>query len=528
MNSAADVVRAAQAEKTEIGGRYLSNSRSGNKYCSWYGMDGYWCAMFVSYVMSKAGVPTNVVPKYSWCQNCIDFAKSQGRLYSKSQITSGAYTPSPGDIFFRSGDHTGIIVSVSGGSFTTIEGNTGGGGSGKRTVASHTWTFSGGSYTHVFHPKYSGGGSYSSQSAMIGGSKTYAYSANSYSEVNKEPTVTWNKRSKENISAVLNSADDANITGNLTLYANGNDITKYAGNLSWKNSIYELSTTMSFETPKTDTPYLKDLIYVPSIGDVVQLVTDKEVFRGIVIKLDDGNRNTNKYDAADMGCYLNKTAQTYQFKSIAAKTAITEICSDLSIPIDTIPELTAVIKEIYWDKNISDIIKDILSKCGGYYNYDFTPKGLRIYKIGDLKANPEFTVASNIPAANSVDYKGSVSHSTSIENMKNSVKITSEKDRAYSEIMVLQNRELIDKYGFLQEIVKIDTEKENAQTVAQSELAELSKPTESYSFEIIEDMNSYTRAGEVIEDNGVSYVIESTDHSIKNGWHFNKMEVRRL
>lgn len=46
--------------------------------------------------------------------------------------------------------------------------------------------------------------------------------------------------------------------------------------------------------------------------------------------------------------------------------------------------------------------------------------------------------------------------------MYNSIKITSEKDNVYKELMVLQNRDLIDKYGFLQKIVKIDTEKENA------------------------------------------------------------------
>lgn len=155
------------------------------------------------------------------------------------------------------------------------------------------------------------------------------------------------------------------------------------------------------------------------------------------------------------------------------------------------------------------------------------PDGLRIYKIGDLIAYPEFRVASNVAQAYAPDYKGSISHSLSIEEMKNSVKITSEKDSVYTELLVFQNRALIDKYGFLQKIVKIDPEKESADTVAKRELDENAVPKETYSFEIVEKYDSYTRAGEVISVDGVKYVIESTDHSIKDGWHFDKLELRK-
>ena len=94
--------------------------------------------------------------------------------------------------------------------------------------------------------------------------------------------------------------------------------------------------------------------------------------------------------------------------------------------------------------------------------------------------------------------------------------------------MVLQNRDLIDKYGFLQKIVKIDTEKENANTVAKRELNENAKVNETFSFEIVEKYDSYTRAGEVISVDGVKYAIESTSHSYKDGWHFDKLELSKL
>lgn len=361
-----------------------------------------------------------------------------------------------------------------------------------------------------------------------GGTEEFMYSENSYSEENKEPVVVWNNRTAENIHSAMQSVAEIEPTGELELYANGNRITHIAGNLTWRNSLYELSTVMTFETPKSDAEYLKELIYVPQVGDIVQQVTNGEIFRGVIKDVDDGDMNVNKYTAVDLGWYLNKTKQTYQFKNISASDAIKELCADLSIPISTLPELNATVDEIYFDKTVSEILSDILDKCTGDHNYDFVPEGLRIYAIGDLVAYPEFRIADNIPQMYSVDFRGEVSHTQSIEDMRNSVKITSEQDNVYSELKVLQDRASIDKYGFLQEVVKIDPEKENADTVAAETLAQLNKVSENYSFTIIEKYDSYTRAGEVITVDGISYVIENTDHSFKGGQHYNKLTLRRI
>lgn len=361
-----------------------------------------------------------------------------------------------------------------------------------------------------------------------GGTEEYMYSENSYSEENKEPVVVWNNRTAETIHSRLANTDTIEPTGDLELYANGNRITNIIGSLTWRNSLYELSTVMTFETPKSDAAYLKDLIYVPQVGDIIQQVTNGEIFRGVIKDVDDGDMNVNKYTAVDLGWYLNKTKQTYQFKNISASNAIKELCADLSIPISTLPELNATIDDIYFDKTVSDILTDILDKCTGDYNFDFVPEGLRVYEIGTLIAYPEFRIADNIPQMYSVDFRGEVSHTQSIEDMRNSIKITSEQDNVYSELKVLQDRESISKYGFLQEVVKIDPEQENADTVAAEKLSELNRIGETYSFTIIEKYDSYTRAGEAISVDGVPYVIESTDHSFKGGQHYNKLTVRRM
>ena len=75
--------------------------------------------------------------------------------------------------------------------------------------------------------------------------------------------------------------------------------------------------------------------------------------------------------------------------------------------------------------------------------------------------------------------------------------------------------------------MKIDPEKENANTVAQSKLKELNKQSETFSFEMIEAVDSYTRAGMAMDIDDLRYLIEGTNHSITNGIHHVKVDLRR-
>ena len=84
MSSRFDVAERARKEMQEIGGKCGNN----NKYTHWYsdnveniGYNFWWCAAFVSYVVRQCGVPTSIVPNYSYCPNCIDWARRNGRRY---------------------------------------------------------------------------------------------------------------------------------------------------------------------------------------------------------------------------------------------------------------------------------------------------------------------------------------------------------------------------------------------------------------------------------------------------------------
>lgn len=91
----------------------------------------YWCAMFVSVVARLCGVSLSEIPNFEGCITGERLFRSLGRWKQKD-----GYTPKTGDVVIfdwdpannNGNDHTGIVLSVSGGRVYTIEGNAGNNG----------------------------------------------------------------------------------------------------------------------------------------------------------------------------------------------------------------------------------------------------------------------------------------------------------------------------------------------------------------------------------------------------------------
>lgn len=146
MGSSSDVLRIA---RNELG------TASGKKYWDAYfkgsmnyvnGSQTPYCACFVSWVMSKAGVKVSGIPA-AYCPYICRDGKNAGKTVSK-------YSAQPGDIvlFDWNGDglsdHVGLVETNQGSYLQTIEGNTNGG-----IVSRRTRYFSG--VCHVIRPDYS-------------------------------------------------------------------------------------------------------------------------------------------------------------------------------------------------------------------------------------------------------------------------------------------------------------------------------------------------------------------------------------
>lgn len=104
--------------------KYYNNLTGSN-----FNMSTPWCAIFVTVVARQVNAPISLVPTYAGCDAGVSAFKKAGR-YEIAKGYGGTYTPQKGDvIFFSDGHnqndstHTGYVVSVSGSTIKTIEGN---------------------------------------------------------------------------------------------------------------------------------------------------------------------------------------------------------------------------------------------------------------------------------------------------------------------------------------------------------------------------------------------------------------------
>ena len=105
----------------------MHSGRNGyTRYGAWYGIPyGDWCAMFISFCMSYAGISSEDMPYDSGCAHWVETLNQIGRFG-----WNGSYDPKPGDlIFYDDGDglsdHVGIVhwIDAYNGMIHTIEGN---------------------------------------------------------------------------------------------------------------------------------------------------------------------------------------------------------------------------------------------------------------------------------------------------------------------------------------------------------------------------------------------------------------------
>lgn len=118
-----------------------------------------WCAIFVTYVARKCGVPTFVIPNFASCTTSRDsFWIPRGRWYKRA-----GYTPKAGDLIYfdydGSGncDHVGIVIDNDDTYVYTVEGNARG-GTNVYGVRSNKYKLSYASITGYADPDYSGSG----------------------------------------------------------------------------------------------------------------------------------------------------------------------------------------------------------------------------------------------------------------------------------------------------------------------------------------------------------------------------------
>ena len=197
------------------------------------------------------------------------------------------------------------------------------------------------------------------------------------------------------------------------------DISKTITDVEWSDSTDALGMDFSFKYPyNRQDPYYN---FTFSLGDVFLIKDGKrEILRGIITQK---SLNVGEYSGHDLAFYLNKSEVIIQFKKISASKAIRRLCEMYEVPVGTIPNMPTVIKKIYKDKTVADVIKDILKQVkndtGKGHRIEMNKGKLNIMQTRYYKVDPYFTDADNQRKRCTTTL--TASGDMSIEEMKNKI-----------------------------------------------------------------------------------------------------------
>lgn len=310
------------------------------------------------------------------------------------------------------------------------------------------------------------------------------------------------------------------------------DITSFVGNISWSDSVDTLGSQLDFSTGYSSERYFPK--FDINCGDIVIMVEEYEIFRGIIVTKDFSSYSEISYTAFDFLWYFNKSKVIKQFNGINAGAAIGQLCSEFSISVGSIAPMRSLVNHIYYENTVSEIIDEILeqefNETGKTYIKEIDKGSFYIFEKYSKTVKGFFRPASNIAPFDVTLVPAMPSRSFSIEDMKNSILIISGEENSVYTAGKAQDTESISKYGLLQEIESIDDEQLNkAQNTAQNRLKEFNKVAETSSIQLLGDFN--VRSGRVIAItenytgmNG-NYFIKSCSHSISAGIHTMDLEL---
>lgn len=310
------------------------------------------------------------------------------------------------------------------------------------------------------------------------------------------------------------------------------NITPLIGEISWESHKIALGEQINFSMAFNDDRYFP--VNPIDLGSLIIIQTeDYEVVRGIVISEEKKGREAIQYVAMGLGFWLNKSKESIQFNKVNGKTAIETLLKKFNIPIGNITSINTVIDEIYNEKNVSDIITEILDKStketGIKYLLEFREGKLYIEKESDLEANIIFSIAENLEA-NVLDYIMNPTRKRSIEELRNKIKIVYTDDKNEKVAAEVQDKTNIGKYGILQEVQSIDKKDiAKAKNIANNLLKEMNKIFEENSIEV--PGSDDLIAGRIINLNekvtGMvgKYRIKQARHSVRSGIHMCNLDL---
>lgn len=114
------VAKMISIAKGEVGEAEHPAGSNHNKFTVWYGFDGSWCDMFVSWVASHAGELAAIGGKHAYCPDHVSWFKAHNKWGHTARVGAIVFFDWNGNGL---ADHVGIVVEVHSGYIITVEGN---------------------------------------------------------------------------------------------------------------------------------------------------------------------------------------------------------------------------------------------------------------------------------------------------------------------------------------------------------------------------------------------------------------------
>lgn len=225
------------------------------------------------------------------------------------------------------------------------------------------------------------------------------------------------------------------------------DITHLVAKFSWSGDKEEAARKLEFSYAYNP----KDISfpnYLIDLGDHIEVtIDDYKIFTGRVFFR---KRNTNDctYDITcyDLLIYLAKSKVSLVFNATNVVDAFKRVCAEVEVPVGKLPDISTVVNFMADKKTCTEVFKMLFERTKADIKKDYTA----ILLADGINLIEKGTIIEKYTARDTYDVISS-SHSESIENMVNRVKIV---DAAGNVIRVDNNDELIKKYGIFQDIYK--------------------------------------------------------------------------
>ncbi len=129
---------------------------------------------------------------------------------------------------------------------------------------------------------------------------------------------------------------------------------------------------------------------------------------------------------------------------------------------------------------------------------------------------PNLKAVSNTAVLNPLPHR--------LRTEKTAVKIISDTNV----LATARNDDSYNRFGFLQEVIKLDDENVDPLAYAEEQLNILNRETSTRNFPMQVELGDYTRAGDCLCIDNVWYQITSAQHEIKSGRHTVTVELERI